>query len=141
MRLSRDEAREVAAVAIALAIGLRVASGVVQVIDELDRGWTWRSLLGRFLAPIGSTIGMLTLALVLLLVLSPRGAITPTLFTWGRRIALVVFALGATSTLNSLTTGLGSFVNRLWFALINGFAATVLAGAAWWILANFDADR
>ncbi len=111
------------------------------MVDELSRGWTWRSLLGRFLAPVGSTMGLLVLALVLLIVLSPKGSVSNPLFRTARIQSLLVFALGSVSVLNSLSSGFGSFVSRLWFSLINGFAAVVLAGAAYWIIANFDPDR
>ena len=53
MRLSRDEAREIACTALLLAVALRVFSGVLQVVQELERDWTVRSALGRFLAPVG----------------------------------------------------------------------------------------
>ena len=141
MKVSRDEAREVAAVALALTIGLRILSGVVQVIDELNRGWTWGSLAGRFLAPVGSTMGLLTLALVMLLVLSPNGSVSPAVFRATRYITVVVAVLGALSVVNSLTAGLGSVASRLWFVLLNGSAAAVLGGAAWWIITRFDPDR
>ena len=141
MRISRDEAREIAAVALGLAIVVRILAGVVQVLDELDRGWTYRSLLGRLLAPIGSTVGILTLSLVLLIVLSPPGSVSAQLFRGTRTLALVVLGLGCVSVISSLTSGLGSFINRLWFSMINGCAAVILAGAAWWIISRFESDR
>ena len=141
MKISRDEAREIAAVALGLAIVVRILAGVVQVLDELDRGWTYRSLLGRLLAPIGSTVGILTLSLVLLIVLSPPGSVSAQLFRGARTLALVVLGLGCVSVISSLTSGLGSFINRLWFSMINGCAAVILAGAAWWIISRFESDR
>ena len=141
MKLSRDEAREVAAIAIGLTIALRVGAGVFQMLEELSGEWSSRSLLSRFLAPVGSTMGILALALALLLVLSPTGSIEQRAFSWARPVAGVVAVLGAVSALNGITSGFGSVMSRIWFAAINGFAALVLGAAAWWILSNFDPDR
>lgn len=141
MSLSRDEAREVAAIAIALVIGLRILAGAFQVLDELGGAYDLRSLLGRFLAPVGSTLGMLTLALALLVVLSPSGSIDRRTQKGARQIAAVVSVLGVMSVLNSLVFGFGGFVGRFWFSAINGFAALLLGVAAWWILTQFDDSR
>ena len=141
MSLSRDEAREVAAVALGLTIVFRLIAGIFQVIDELSAAWTFRSLLGRFLAPVGATMGILMLALALLIVLSPTGSIERRTFSWATRLAATVAILGGVSLLNGITTDVGSFINRIPFTLINGAAAVVLGAAAWWILKNFDSAR
>jgi type IV secretory pathway VirB2 component (pilin) len=141
MRLSRDEAREIAVTAVLLTIGFRILAGVLQAAEELQREWTGRSVLGRFLAPVGSTLGMLSLAVVMVIVLSPTGSIGGSLRTATERVVGLVMLLGAASTLNSLTSGFGGVANQLWFTMINGVAALILAGAGWWILRNFDPDR
>lgn len=141
MSLSRDEAREIAAVAIGLTIALRFGAGVFQVIDELSGAWTFRSLLGRFLAPVGATMGILMLGLALLVVLSPVGSMEMRTFKWTKSLGAAVAVFGTISVLNSLVFGQGSIVSRIWFSAINGFAAMLLGAAAWWILANFDSDR
>jgi len=138
--LSRDEAREIAVVAVILTIVLRLLAGVFQVVDELSRAWTWQSALGRFLAPVGSTMGMLSLALALLLVLSPRGSIS--MRVRGGAVVLTGFVatLGAISVINGLT-GFGPIAARLWFTMLNGASAAVLGAAACWILLNHDDQR
>ncbi len=141
MSLSRDEAREVAAVAIGLTIALRWIAGVFQAIDEIGGQWTVRSVLGRFLAPVGATMGMLTLALALLIVLSPTGSIEKRTFTFAEWLAAACAGLGVVSVLNSLVFGFGSAIGRIWFAALNGFAAVILGAAAWWILSNFESRR
>lgn len=142
MSLSRDEAREVGAIAIGLTIALRWIAGVFQAFDEVTGGqWTFRSLLGRFLAPVGATMGMLTLALALLIVLSPNGSIDKRTFRFGEWLAVGCAGFGVISVLNSLVFGFGSVIGRIWFAALNGFAAVILGAAAWWILANFDPNR
>ncbi len=141
MGLSRDEAREIALTALLLVIGLRLAAGALQVVDELDHGGTPRSALGRFLAPVGATMGMLVLGGSLLVVLSPTGSVAPTLAQLVRRTAAVITVLGAIAVLHSLTTGFESFVNRFEFALRHGFGAALLAGAGWWVLHNIDERR
>ena len=141
MRLSRDEAREIAATALMLVIGLRLLAGVFQMVDELSRSWTWSSLLGRLLAPVGSTLGLFALGLTLVLVLSPSGSIS----MGANRVATVlvgaVAGLGALSVVNGLVQGGGGIGGRLSFVLLNGSAAAVLGGAAWWILKNFEPER
>lgn len=141
MSLSRDEAREVAAVALGLTIAFRFGAGFFQVIDELSAPWTFRSLLSRFLAPVGATMGMLTLGLSLLLVLSPNGSIERRTFTWATALSMIVAILGAISVLNAITTDVDRLISRIAFTSINGIAALVLGAAAWWILKNFDGNR
>lgn len=140
MGLSRDEAREVAAVALMLTIGLRLLAGIFQVLDEFSRQWTPGSVLGRLLAPIGSTIGILTLALALLITLSPKGSISMRSRTLSVGLSGTISVLGAVSVINGLA-GPGTAFGRIWFSMINGAAAAVLAGAAWWILRNHDDAR
>jgi len=140
MRVSRDEAREVAIVALLLVAGLRVISGVVQLVEELDRSYTWESLAGRFLAPVGSTLGIFVFAAAMLAALSPSGSVSGTLMSRTRDASGLVGILGVASSLLSLTTGF-SATGRVWFALINGFAAIVLGFAGWWILRNLDPER
>ena len=140
MGISRDEAREIAVVAIMLTIGLRLTAGIFQVFDELSRAWTWRSALGRFLAPVGSTLGMLSLALGLLFALSPTGSISMRSTRLAALLTGCVAVLGAVSVVNGLA-GAGTVYGRIWFSLINGAAAAVLGGASWWILRNLDPAR
>lgn len=141
MRISRDEAREIAITALLLAVALRIGSGVVQGVEEVGREWTLRSLLGRVFAPIGSTIGIMTLGLALLAALSPSGSVSTRLLGVARAATAVVAVLGVAAALNSLTAGFSGWAGRLWFSMMNGLTAAVLAGAAWWILTNLDADR
>lgn len=141
MRLSRDEAREVAVTALLLTIGFRLLAGVFQVIEELQHEYTTRSVIGRLLAPVGSTIGILSLAAVLLVALSPTGSIGRGVQVATERVVGLVMLMGAASVLNSLTSGFGGLANRLWFTMINGVAALVLSAAGWWILRNLDPDR
>lgn len=141
MSLSRDEAREIAATAIILTIILRITSGLLRVIDELDGAWDTRSLLGRFLAPIGATPGVLALALALLIILSPRGAISSRIHRVAESMVGVVAILGALALLNSVVWGLNDALNSVASAMANGSAAMVLGGAAWWMLSNFDPQR
>lgn len=140
MSLSRDEAREIAATALLLTIGLRFLSGALQVADEFDRGWTTGTLIERFVSPIGSTSGLLVLALALLLVLSPTGSISMRANTLALVFALLTIGFGAVSVLSDLVVG-ATTVGRLALSLRDGGAAFVLGGAAWWILSNFNADR
>ena len=141
MGLSRDEAREIAAIALLLTMGLRLLAGVFQLVEEAQRSHDWRSLLGRFLAPVGSTLGVLALALALLLVLSPPGSISMRSTRLSTNLVGLIAFLGGVSVVNGLTTESASWSSSLSFVLINGFAAATLAGAAWWILTNFDAGR
>lgn len=141
MSLSRDEAREIAALALGLVISLRIGAGVLQAIEELSGPWTAESVFGRFLAPVGSTMGMLTLALTLLLVLSPRGSIELRAFKGAKWLALIVAILGVASVFNSLALSPSSLANRLWFSAINGSSAAVLGASSYWILMRFDTNR
>ena len=141
MSLSRDEAREIAAFAIALVIVLRIGAGALQAVEELSGPWTAQSVFGRFLAPVGSTMGLLTLGLTLLLVLSPSGSVQMSLFHRAKWLALVVALLGAASIFNTLVFSAGGVANRLWFSAINGSSAAVFGAASWWILARFNQDR
>lgn len=141
MGISRDEAREIAVVGLLVTVGLRIGAGVLQLIEELDGQWTLRSLIGRFLAPIGSTIGILTLGAILLIVLSPSGSVTPAVVTAGRRAAATVAVLGIAATLHTLTLSYSDLLSRLWFAMVNGLAAATLGSTGYYILRNFDGDR
>lgn len=141
MSISRDEAREIAIIGLLATIGFRVGAGVFQLIEELDGQWTARSALDRFFAPIGATIGMLTLGAVLVVVLSPAGSITPGLVGVTKRVATGVAGLGAAAAFNTLALSYNSTLGKLWIAMINGLAAATLAGTAWWIIRNFDQDR
>lgn len=139
--ISRDEAREIAVIGLLATVGLRVGAGLLQLIDELDGAWTLRSLGSRFFAPIGSTVGILTLGAVLLIVLSPSGSVTTGVITLCRRVAAAVALLGAAASVYSLAFSYSPLLGRLWFAMINGLAAATLATTAWWILRNFDGER
>lgn len=140
-RISRDEAREVAVVALLIVIGLRIGAGVFQVIDDAGEFADARSLTGRLFAPIGSTVGMLALGAVLLIVLSPAGSVTTSVVTATRRMAGAVAVLGIAASFHTLALGYNQLLAKLWFAMINGLAAATLGTAAWWILRNFDGDR
>ncbi len=140
MSLSRDEAREIAATALLLTIGLRFFSGVLQVADEFERGWTTGTLIERFVSPVGSTSGMLVLALALLLVLSPTGSISMRTNSLAIGVSILTSGFGAVSVLSDLVVG-DTTVGRLALSMRNGGAAFVLGGAAWWILSNFNAER
>ena len=141
MSISRDEAREIAIVGMLATIVTRIGAGVVQLIDELDAQWTFRSLLGRLFAPIGSTIGILVLGAVLLIVLSPTGSVTPGVVLATRRMAATVAIFGISASFHTLTLSVSRLLSQLWITMINGFAATMLGLTAWWILRNFDPDR
>ena len=141
MGISRDEAREIAVIGLLAALGLRIAAGLLQTIDELAGPTDARNVLSRFFAQIGSTVGILTLAAVLLVVLSPRGAITPGIARLCQRVAAGVAVLGVAGAFHTLTLSYNSALGRLWFAMINGLAAATLAGTGWWILRNLDDER
>ena len=140
-RVSRDEAREIALVAIVAAIVVRVSAGVVQMLDEVSGDFTLRSMIGRFFSPLGSTVGILALGAVLLVVLSPSGSIAPSMVRLVRRTATAVAALGAAATFYTLALSYNTFLGSLRFVLINAIPVTVLAGAGWWILRHFDDAR
>jgi len=139
--ISRDEAREIAVVGMLVTVALRVGAGILQLIDEVDGEWTVRSAASRLFAPIGSTVGILVLGAALLVVLSPNGSITSGVMTLCRRAATAVAGLGAAASFYTLAFSYAAPLARLWFAMINGLAAATLAGTAWWILRDFDADR
>lgn len=120
---------------------LRMSSGLLRVIDELGGAWDARSLLGQFLAPIGSTPGILALALALLIILSPRGAISSRIHRVAEMVAGVVAILGGAAVLHSVVWGANDVWNSVASAMTNGSAALLLGGAAWWMLSNFDPDR
>ncbi|MEM9655459.1 MAG: hypothetical protein AAGA65_25435 [Actinomycetota bacterium] len=141
MSISRDEAREIAVIGLLAAATLRVGAGVFQLIEELGGQWTFRSLLSRLFAPIGSTVGMLTLAAVLLVVLSPSGSISTGLVRITRRAVAAVAIIGMAATFHTLALSYSDFLAKIWFAMINGLATTTLAGTGWWIMRNFDQDR
>lgn len=141
MRLSRDEAREIAAVALMLAVGSRLAAGVFQVLDELDRGWTFSSLFGRLVAPMTATAGLMVIALALLLVLSPPGSISMRSNQIALMLAAIVTVLGAGAILNEIVFSLGTWQQRMSRISQELAIVTVLGGAAYWILRNFDPQR
>lgn len=141
MSVSRDEAREIAITALLLVTVLRLASGLVQVYEEASREWTASSLVGRLVAPVGSTAGILVLAASMIAVLSPAGSVTAKVRSSCKWVALLVAALGSLSVFNSFAFGPSDVSTRIWFAMINGFAATLLGGAAWWILHSLDPNR
>jgi len=141
MRLSRDEAREVAITALLLAVGVRVVAGLLQAGKEWSDGGTPRTILSQGLAPISITVGVLVLLAALLVVLSPRGSVGHGLQGWTAQVSAFVLFLGSVALLNGVIPGPGGILNRLPFALMQGGAAATLAGAAWWILINFDPDR
>lgn len=141
MSISRDEAREIAIMALLATIMLRAGVGVVQLIEELSGEWTFTSLLGRLFAPIGATPGILTLGAALLVTLSPNGSITPGMTVATRRVAALMFALGIGASFHTLAFSTPRFLTQLWIAMLNGLAAAILSGAAYWILKNFDGER
>lgn len=130
-----------AIVGILAAIGLRIGAGVFQLIEELDGQWTIRSAMARFFAPIGSTVGMLSLGAVLLVVLSPAGSITSGLVNATRLASAIVGSLGAAAAFYTLTLSYSELLAKLWFAMINGLAAATLGLTGYWILRHFDANR
>lgn len=141
MSISRDEAREIAIIGLLATATLRVGAGVFQLIEELGGPWTLRSALSRLFAPIGSTVGMLVLGAVLIAVLSPAGSITPGLVRLTRRAAATVALIGMAAAFHTLALSYSDALAKIWFAMINGLATTVLAGTAWWIIRDFDQDR
>ena len=141
MRLSRDEAREIAATALMLSIGLRLLAGVFQVLDEIDRGWTWSSLLGRLVSPVTATLGLLTIALVLLLVLSPSGSISMRSNRVTLALTSTVTMLAVAGVFNEFVFSLGTWQQRLSRVSQELLIATLLAGTGWFLLRNFDSER
>jgi hypothetical protein len=141
MSISRDEAREVAVLALLVAVGLRVGAGTLQAVDELIGPTNTQSVLTRFFAQIGSTVGILTLGAALLVALSPRGSITRGVNDLCRRVAGAVAAAGLLGAFHTLAFGYSPTLGKIWFSMINGLAAATLAGTGWWILRNLDEDR
>ncbi len=141
MRLSRDEAREITAVALMLAIGLRAVSGLVRWLDDLDSGGGLGTFVSTAFEPVGSTMAILTLGLALLVALSPAGAISMKVRKPATITAALVTAGSTVVILNRLIAGGGSVLGRLWFTLLDKFPALVLAGAALFILRNYDSER
>ena len=141
MSISRDEARELAVIGLLVALGLRIGAGLLQTFDELSGPTDTRNVFSRFFAQIGSTVGILTLAAVMLVVLSPTGSITKGLSALCRRVAAGVALLGLSGAFYTMTLSYNSTLGRIWFAMINGLAAATLAGTGWWILRDFDEDR
>lgn len=141
MSISRDEAREIAIAAILLTISIRIAAGFLQMADELGGSWTFSSLADRLFAPVGSTIGMLALAAVMIVVLSPTGSITPGVVKAVQWVTAAVALVGVLASMHTITRGNSDLLAGFWFAMINGLAATILGATAWWILRNFNADR
>lgn len=141
MSVSRDEVREIGAIALMLAVALRLLAGVFQVLDELDRGWTGSSLLGRLVSPITATIGLLSIGLALLLVLSPPGSISMRSNRVASGLVGVVTVLGVAGVLNEFVFSLGTWQQRFGRVSQEILIATLLSGTAWWILNNFDSGR
>ena len=141
MAISRDEAREIAVLLLLATAGLRVGAGVFQAVEELTGAWTVGSVLDRFFAPVGSTFGFATLGAVLLVVLSPNGSVTPGVVTACRRTAAAMALIGAAAAIHTIVFGFAEPLTRIWFAMVNGLAAAVLAGGAYWIIRNFEPER
>lgn len=141
MSISRDEAREIAIIGLLLTAALRAGAGVFKLIEELGGAWTVRSLFSQLFAPIGSTIGMVILGAVLIVVLSPAGSITPAITSITHRAAAAVALMGVAASFNTLALSYSTQIGKIWIAMINGLATTVLAGTGWWIMRNFDQDR
>jgi len=139
--VSRDEAREIGVMALLLAVGLRFASGFVQLVEELDREWTVRSAIGRFVSPVGTTTGMLIFGAAFLVLLSPSGSIGGRLHTWTTWIAGLIAALAVISVINSFSLGLTNISSRIWFTLLDPAGAALLGATAWWLLRNLDTRR
>lgn len=127
--------------ALLLVVGLRMLSGLVQLIEELGREYTISSALGRFLAPVGSTMGILVFGASLLGVLSPTGSVDPRLKSTVATAAAIVAVLGVVSVVNSFSLGFSVISSRIWFALIEPLAATMLGGTGWWLHRSLDPDR
>lgn len=141
MRVSRDEAREIAIYALLITAGLRALSGVVQLIEELDRAWTYSSALGRLLAPVGTTIGLLVFGATLVGVLSPSGSVDGRLVRLAGAAAGIVALLGVVAVINNFSSGFNAVLSRVWFAMIEPMAATLLGATGWWLVRNLDSER
>lgn len=142
MRLSRDEAREIAAVALMIAIVLRFISGFVRWLDELSMGGNTVGIFIRTtLEPVGSTMAIFTLGLALLIVLSPAGAISMRVRKPATILSGFVSVAAIIVILNRLVVGGGSVLGRVWFTLLDKFPALILASAAFIVLRNHDSER
>ena len=141
MRLSRDESREIAAIALMLAIGLRFFSGFVRWLDDLSNGGGASTFISTAFEPVGSTMAIFTLGLALLIVLSPAGAISERVRRPATIISGLVTAVATIVILNRLITGGGSVLGRIWFTMLDKFPALILAAAAFIILRNHDSNR
>ena len=141
MRLSRDEAREIAAVALMIAVVLRFVSGFVRWLDELSIGGGGGTLISTTFEPVGSTMALFTLGLALLIVLSPAGAISMRVTKPATVLAGFVSVAAVIVILNRLVAGGGSVLGRIWFTMLDKFPALILAGAAFLMLRNYDAER
>lgn len=141
MGLSRDEAREIAATALMLAIGLRWLSGLVRWFDERRIGADSGTFITTVFEPVGTAMGLLTLGLALLIVLSPNGAISTRVRTAATWTATAVVAGTVVVIINRLIVGGSSILGRVWFTLFDKVPALILAGAALTILRNLDGDR
>ncbi len=138
--ISRDDAREVATIALLLALSVRIGAGVVKAVEEATREYTWQSIVGEFLAPVGSSLGLMSIGAILIVVLSPNGSITAMVQLSARLAAFVVMTLGAISTIFALTNQ-ATVLTGLWISMINGLSAAILGGAGWWIIRNFNNQR
>ena len=86
-------------------------------------------------------MGLLTLGLALLIVLSPNGAISTRVRTAATWTATAVVAGTVVVIINRLIVGGSSILGRVWFTLFDKVPALILAGAALTILRNLDGDR
>lgn len=124
-----------------LTIVLRLIAGVFQVLDEIDRGWTWSSLLGRMVSPVTATLGVLSIGLALVLILSPAGSISMK----SNRVAIAltgtVAVLGVLGVFNEMVFSLGTWQQRFGRVSQELSIATLLAGTGWYLLRNFDSAR
>jgi len=142
MRLSRDESREIAAIALMLGIGLRFLSGLVRWLDELRRfGDGSDTFISTTLEPVGAAMAILTLGLALLIVLSPSGSISMRVRKPATILAGVVSGAATIVILNRLIAGGGSVLGRISFTLLDKFPALILASAAFIILRNHEPER
>ncbi len=141
MTISRDEAREIAIIGLLAATALRIGAGVLQAIEEIGGAWTIRSMLSRFFAPVGSTLGLLVLGAVLVAALSPEGSVNREMTRLCRIAASLVALLGVSATLYTLAWSYSPPLARMWFAMINGLSAATLGGTAYWIASRLDPHR
>ena len=124
-----------------IAIALRLLAGVFQVLDEIDRGWTWSSLLGRMVSPVGASAGLLSIALALLLVLSPTGSISMRSNKVAIVLTVIVAVIAAVGVLNEIVFSGGTWQQRLGQVSREPSIAALLAGTAAFLLKNHDPDR